>query len=62
MDASGDDLGAVLNELDDIPDCFGERIDCLFEQRKDPVIKKVISKLSGEVADGDVARKQVSVE
>ena len=53
---------AVPNELDDMLDCFGEGIDWLFEQHTDPVIKEVISKLSGEVADGDVAGKQVSVK
>ena len=46
---------AVPNELDDMPDCFGEGIDWLVEQGKDPVIKEVLSKLSGEVVDGDMS-------
>ena len=46
---------AVPNELDDMPDCFGEGIDWLVEQGKDPVIKEVLSKLSGEVVDSDVS-------
>ena len=46
---------AVPTELDNMPDCLDAGIDWLVEHDIDPVINEVLSKLSGEIVDGDVS-------